>query len=96
MNFNNQKEKNYIYMKDILKKAPFKLNYKCKKAFILYNSMSIQKKGNEIILNIKILINNKELIIPIWTNDNHLSITNLLNWTIENIHKQKKKKRKRN
>ncbi len=52
-------------MKDILKKAPFKLNYKCKKAFILNNSMSIQKKGNEIILNIKILINNKELIIPI-------------------------------
>ena len=44
MNFNNQKEKNYIYMKDILKKAPFKLNYKCKKAFILYNSILFKKK----------------------------------------------------
>ena len=78
INFNKPEKKNYIYMKDILKKAPLKYNYKCKKPFILDNGLNIQEKQNDILLNIKILVNNKESIISIRTNDDYLSIINLL------------------
>ena len=82
-NINNnslkQKEKKYIFMSNILKKAPLKLNPKSKPFIInnnINNNENIIEEKNKVILNLKIKIPNEknDLIIPLQDNDNFFSI----------------------
>ena len=80
INFQKSKEKKYILMSDILKKAPLKLNPRSK-PFIINN---INKKENnfedKVILNLKVKIPNEknDLIIPLRKNDNSFTLLNIL------------------
>ena len=80
INFKKSKEKKYILMSDILKKAPLKLNPRSK-PFIINN---INKNENnfedKIILNLKVKIPNEknDLIIPLRINDNYFILLNIL------------------
>ena len=73
------KDKKFIYMSDILKYPPFKINQKWKTPYIVHNS-NINNEIDEIIFKIKIKISEKEkdIEIPIRKNNNHLSLLNSL------------------
>ena len=73
------KDKKFIYMSDILKYPPFKINQKSKTPYIIHNS-NINNEIDEIIFKIKIKISEKEkdIEIPIMKNNNHLSLLNSL------------------